>query len=487
LKLSKGGRKVTFHEIIIIGLTMRYFLKNLKKNIENIIIMCNIKQDKQEINMNSRNLSTLLLIFCLSFSFLNGENVRVIEVQSSINPASARYITNNIKIATEKNDECLVIKLDTPGGLMNSMRTIVKEILNANIPIVVYVSPSGARAASAGVFITASSHIAAMTPGTNIGAAHPVQMGGMPGQKQDSTTSKIMMEKATNDAVAYIRGLANERGRNENWLEKSITESVSIPAQEALEKNVIDYVESDLDSLLTSIHGTTIKFPDKKQTLNTKSASTYSIDMSLHIKILDTISNPNLSYMLMILGILGVFFEIKNPGAIIPGVVGGLSLILAFYSFQILPINYTALALIAGAIILFILEVHITSFGLLTILGGASMILGSMMLINSQQDPAGLFSISLALIIPVVILTAAFVIFVIIMARKAHKSQVSTGQEGITGAVGKAISDIDEKGGKVLVEGEIWRAYSNEPIKEGEEIIVEKSRRMKLIVNKYKE
>ena len=466
---------------------MRYFLKNLKKNIENIIIMCNIKQDKQEINMNSRNLSTLLLIFCLSFSFLNGENVRVIEVQSSINPASARYITNNIKIATEKNDECLVIKLDTPGGLMNSMRTIVKEILNANIPIVVYVSPSGARAASAGVFITASSHIAAMAPGTNIGAAHPVQMGGMPGQKQDSTTSKIMMEKATNDAVAYIRGLANERGRNENWLEKSITESVSIPAQEALEKNVIDYVESDLDSLLTSIHGTTIKFPDKKQTLNTKSASTYSIDMSLHIKILDTISNPNLSYMLMILGILGVFFEIKNPGAIIPGVVGGLSLILAFYSFQILPINYTALALIAGAIILFILEVHITSFGLLTILGGASMILGSMMLINSQQDPAGLFSISLALIIPVVILTAAFVIFVIIMARKAHKSQVSTGQEGITGAVGKAISDIDDKGGKVLVEGEIWRAYSNEPIKEGEEIIVEKSRRMKLIVNKYKE
>ncbi len=437
--------------------------------------------------MNIRKIAIPILIILLS-SLTLAEGIRVIDINGVINPASASYIQENIRRAADEGDECLIIKLDTPGGLMESMRQIVKDILNSEVPVIVYVSPSGARAASAGVFITVSAHVAAMAPGTNIGAAHPVQMGGgFPGSQPDSATTETMMEKTLNDAAAYARGLAEEKDRNADWLEQSIRESVSITAREALEKNVIDYVVTDFDSLLSILDGKTVKVDKKEITLSTEGKNVHSHEMGFHRQILDVISNPNVSYILMMLGFMGLFFEIRNPGAIIPGVVGGISLILAFYSFQILPINYTGLALIIAAIVLFILEVHVVSFGFLTIGGVALMILGSMMLIDTTEAPAELFSISLGVIIPIVIITAGFIIFALTMALKTHRTQVKTGNEGLVGLKGEAVSDIDETDGQVIVHGEVWNARSKKPIDKGSEILVEKRDGMNLIVIKKEE
>ncbi|MCF7885510.1 MAG: nodulation protein NfeD [Candidatus Marinimicrobia bacterium] len=436
--------------------------------------------------VNKKQFLIILLILFMG-TLLYANDIRVINVEGVINPASASYIQENIERAEEANDECLIIQLDTPGGLMNSMRDIIKKILNSNVPVIVYVSPSGARAASAGVFITVSAHVSAMAPGTNIGAAHPVQMGGMPGSQPDSVTKKTMMDKATNDAVAYIRSLAEERDKNADWLEKSVRRSVSITAQEALDSNVVDLVASDMDSLLAILDGRELELKRGLVVLETKDKNIVTHQMGFYRNILDIISNPNVSYLLMMLGFLGVMFEIRNPGAIIPGVVGAIALILAFYSFQILPINYTGLALIIAAIVLFILEIHIVSFGFLTLGGIALMIFGSMMLIDTTEAPAELFSISLGVIIPVAILTAGFIVFAFSMVMKTLKTQVTTGTEGMAGLEGEAISDITEAGGQVIVHGEVWNAESNSEIKEGDKITVEKREGMKVIVNKKEE
>ena len=425
--------------------------------------------------------------FLILASTLSANNIRVINIEGVINPASASYIQENIERAEEANDECVIMQLDTPGGLMNSMRDVIKKILNSEIPVVVYVSPAGARAASAGVFITVSAHVSAMAPGTNIGAAHPVQMGGMPGSQPDSVTQKTMMDKATNDAVAYIRSLAEERGKNAEWLEKSVRKSVAITARQALDSNIVDLVAPDMDSLLVLLDGREISLQDDSVVLSTLNKEVVTHEMGFYRQILDVISNPNVSYLLMMLGFLGVLFEIRSPGAIIPGVVGGISLILAFYSFQILPINYTGLALIIAAIVLFILEVHVVSFGLLTLGGIALMIFGSMMLIDTTEAPAELFSISLGVIIPVVLFTAAFIIFALTMAIKTLRTQVTTGTEGMAGLEGEAISDISKSGGQVIVHGEVWNAISDSEIKKGEKIEVEQREGMKVIVNKKEE
>jgi len=436
--------------------------------------------------VNKKQFLIILLILLIG-TLLHGNSIRVVNVEGVINPASASYIQENIDRAEEADDECLIIQLDTPGGLMDSMRDIIKKILNSNIPVIVYVSPSGARAASAGVFITVSAHVSAMAPGTNIGAAHPVQMGGMPGSQSDSLTKKAMMDKATNDAVAYIKSLAEERDKNADWLEKSVRRSVSITAQEALDSNVVDLVVSDMDSLLAILDGREIELKRGQVVLETKDKNIVTHKMGFYRNILDIISNPNVSYLLMMLGFLGVMFEIRNPGAIIPGVVGAIALILAFYSFQILPINYTGLALIVAAIVLFILEIHIVSFGFLTLGGIALMIFGSMMLIDTTEAPAELFSISLGIIIPMAILTAGFIVFAFSMVLKTLKTQVTTGTEGMAGLEGEAISDITEAGGQVIVHGEVWNAESDSKIKEGEKITVEKREGMKVIVNKKEE
>jgi membrane-bound serine protease (ClpP class) len=319
----------------------------------------------------------LFFLFCSSsvYSEEPKREVMVITVNGVINPVSAEFIGKSIKKANEKKAEALVIELDTPGGLDTSMRTIVKDIIGSDVPVVVYVSPSGSRAASAGVFITLAAHIAAMAPGTNIGAAHPVGLG----DKMDKT----MAEKATNDAAAYIKSLAERHGRNAKWAEDAVRKSISATESEALKEGVIDLVSKDLNSLLADINGRKVKTFMGEKVLNTKNAVVVREEMGLRSRILNLISDPNVAYILMLLGFYGLFFELTNPGAIFPGVLGGISLILAFYAFQTLPVNYAGLMLIILAIILFILEVKIVSHGVLTIGGVIAMVIGSLMLFES--------------------------------------------------------------------------------------------------------
>ncbi|MEK7698427.1 MAG: nodulation protein NfeD, partial [Nitrospirota bacterium] len=321
--------------------------------------------------MKKKVFFTLFAFFTLFFiSMPSSAEIIVIKANGVVNPVMSEFISKNIKDAASAKADALVIEFDTPGGLDTSMRDIVRNIIASETPIIVYVSPSGARAASAGVFITLSAHIAAMAPGTNIGAAHPVGIGG----KMDKT----MSEKAENDAAAYIKSIAEQRGRNSEWAEKAVRKSVSITDAEALKLNVIDIVAPDLDSLLKSIDNRTVEMSTGKHIIKTKGIKVQHKEPGLRHKILSIISDPNIAYILMLLGFYGIFFELTNPGAIFPGVFGAISLILAFYSFQTLPVNYAGLLLIILAIILFILEITIISHGVLTIGGVIAMIIGSL-------------------------------------------------------------------------------------------------------------
>jgi membrane-bound serine protease (ClpP class) len=418
---------------------------------------------------------TLLSFFIFllpPFVQTSSADIIAIKTEGVVNPVMAEYIVKNIDDAEKQKAEALVIELDTPGGLDTSMRTIVKRITASEVPVIVYVSPSGARAASAGVFITMSAHIAAMAPGTNMGAAHPVGVG----DKMDKT----MSEKATNDAAAYIRSIAKKRGRNPEWAEKAVRESVSITETEALKLKVIDIVSPDLKTLLESINNRVVETSSGKHILKTKDVKVVYREMGFRHKILDFISDPNVSYLLMLLGFYGIFFEMTNPGAIFPGVFGAIALILAFYSFQTLPVNYAGLLLIILAIIMFILEIKITSYGVLTIGGIISMLIGSLMLFDS---PLPFFKLSLKVILPGVILTALFFFLTIRLAVKAFRRKPSTGAEGLIGLEGKAKTDI-HKEGTVFVHGELWKAWSDEPIKSGENVIIEKVDHLRLKVRR---
>ncbi len=399
--------------------------------------------------------------------------VMVITVNSVISPVSAEYIGKKIKKANEQKVEALVIELDTPGGLDTSMRDIVKNIIGSEVPVIVYVAPSGARSASAGVFITLAAHIAAMAPGTNIGAAHPVGVG----EKMDKT----MAEKATNDAAAYIKSLAERTGRNAKWAEDAVRKSVSATEKEALKEKIIDIVSKDLNALLSAVNGRKVKTIMGDKILKTENANVVREEMSLRHKILDFITNPNVAYMLMLLGFYGLFFELTSPGAIFPGVLGGICLILAFYAFQTLPVNYAGLLLIILAIILFVLEIKIVSHGVLTIGGIISMVLGSLMLFES---PGPFMKLSLFLILPAVIATALFFTVVLGLAYKAYKRKPVTGAEGLVGLEGVANTDITKDGGMASLHGELWSAYSDEIISKGEKIIVESVTGLKVKVKK---
>jgi membrane-bound serine protease (ClpP class) len=416
----------------------------------------------------------LLLIIPLVLFFFplsSDANIIVIKAAGVVNPVMAEFISKSIDEAVKERANVLVIELDTPGGLDTSMRTIVKKIIASEVPVVVYVSPSGARAASAGVFITIAAHIAAMAPGTNIGAAHPVGVGGK--------IDKTMAEKAVNDAAAYIKSLAEKRGRNSKWAEKAVRKSASITEKEALKLNVIDVVASDLTTLLSTIDRRVVETSTGKHIINTRGVQIKYKDMSLRHKILDLISDPNIAYILMLLGFYGIFFELTNPGAIFPGVFGAIALILAFYSFQTLPVNYAGLLLILLAIILFILEIKIVSHGVLTIGGIISMIIGSLMLFESTQP---FFRLSLKVIFPAVIITTLFFSLTITLAIKAYRRKPVTGAEGLVGLEGEAKTDIHKKG-TVFVHGEIWSAWSDEPIKAGEKVIVDKVEKLRLKVH----
>ncbi|RMF93743.1 MAG: nodulation protein NfeD [Candidatus Schekmanbacteria bacterium] len=405
----------------------------------------------------------LVLVICLfivSISDSQAEQVDIITIDGIINPVSADFIVQSINRAEKDGSECLIMELDTPGGLVESTRIIVKKMLAADVPVIVFVTPSGARAASAGTFITIASHIAAMAPGTHIGAAHPVTIQG----EQDEKST--MFKKIENDMAAYIKGIAKEKNRNVEWAEKAVRESVSITADEALKKNIIDLICRDLNDLLEKINGKKVKVKDREVTLKTAGAEINRIEMNYRQKFFDVISNPNIAYLLMTIGMLGLFFELKSPGLIFPGVVGVISLILAFYGLQTLPINYAGLALIVFGIFLFVLELYVASYGLLTTGGIISFILGSMMLIDT---PYPFLQVSLKIIIPVAMSFAAVFVFLLGAVIKAHRAKVKTGFEGMIGNNAVAETDI-LKEGKIYIHGELWNAKSDEKIAKGETV-----------------
>lgn len=422
--------------------------------------------------MSSRFLILSLLVATQTFS----RTVNVITVDATINPATADFIHQSIERARESGAECLVIRLNTPGGLLKSTRAIVSDLLTAKIPVIVYVAPAGAQSASAGSFITLAAHIAAMAPGTNIGAAHPV---GLQGGEKDS----IMNEKATNDAAAFIRTISEKRHRNVHWAEDAVRKSISITETEALKDSVIDLIARSVRELLNSVDGRKVDVNDVPVALKTKDAEIKEIEMDWKYKILDLLSDPNIAYIFMMLGTLGLVFELYNPGSIAPGVIGVICIILAFYSLHTLPINYAGLALIIVGIILFLLEIKITSYGLLTVGGVISLLLGSIMLIRSDSA-LEFIHISWGIIIPTVLCTAAFFLFAIGMGIRAQRRKPTTGVEGIVGETGEAMTGLNPEG-QVRVHGEIWKATSSEGmIPAGSKIKVEKVENLRLTVRR---
>ena len=397
-----------------------------------------------------KGLLTLLFLTILLSSKGHAQKVLIITIDGSINPASSEFIERSIRKAESEKAECLVIQLNTPGGLLKSTRVIVSNIVESSVPIVVYVSPSGAHAGSAGVFLTLAAHIAAMAPGTNIGAAHPVDMQG--------SVDTIMNEKSTNDAVAFIKAIAGKRNRNLQWAEDAVRKSISITDAEALENNVIDLVAINVKELLTKIDGKQIQLNSGTATLHTRNAQPVAIKMSALEKFLNLLSDPNVAYILLMLGFYGIMFELYNPGAILPGIVGVISLILAFYSMHTLPVNYAGLALIIFSIILFILELKLATHGVLAIGGVVSLLLGSFMLIQSESS-LEFVKISRSVIISTVVISSLFFLFIIGLGLKAQRAQPVTGIEGIKGESGEALETLDPLG-FVRVHGEMWKAES---------------------------
>ncbi len=421
---------------------------------------------------------TLLLFLILSAHvFCQTQKVVVLTLDGEINPAASDYIRSGVEYSVKSDAQCMILMLNTPGGLLESTREIVSDILRSPIPIIVYVAPQGSRAASAGVFITLSANIDAMAPGTNIGAAHPVSLG----EKMDST----MTEKVTNDAAAFIRSISEKRNRNVKWAEEAVRSSISITETEALKDSVIDLIADNINDLLAKIDGMKITTESGSGILHTKDSKIVYLDMSLQQKLLSLLSDPNIYYILFMLGTFGLLFELYNPGAIFPGVIGVICLILTFYSMNTLPINYAGLALIIFGIVLFVLEIKIVSHGILTVGGVVSLILGSFMLINTNAS-LGTVDISWELIILVAVLTLGFFAFAIGYGIKAQKLKPKTGVEGLLNAEGEAISDLTPKG-QIRVHGEIWNAESIDGnISRGEKIIVTEISNLKLLIRRAK-
>ena len=405
---------------------------------------------------------------------LMAQGIVSIHIDATINPAIAAFIHSAIEKAEKEKAQCLIIHLNTPGGLLKSTRNIVGDFINSRVPVVVYVSPPGAQAGSAGVFITMAAHVAAMTQGTNIGAAHPVGMqGGM-----DTT----MTEKVTNDAVAFIRTIAEKRNRNGEWAENAVRNSVSVTATVALQQKIIDFIANDDEELLQELDGRTVQLNSGSATLHTKSVKVTEFEMSFIEKLLNILSDPNIAYILLMLGFYGLMFELYSPGAILPGIVGVICLVLAFYSLNTLPINYAGLALILFALLLFILEIKIVSHGVLAIGGVISLLLGSMMLI--RRDAGAIGQLSWTVIIASTVVTTLFFLFVIGMGLKAQRMKPVTGSESMIGETGEAKEELNPLG-MVFLHGELWQAESvGGSIPSGEKIRVRSMKGFKLFVEK---
>jgi membrane-bound serine protease (ClpP class) len=375
--------------------------------------------------------------------------VSLIDLDGAITPITDRLLTMAVERAQADGAQALVVQLNTPGGLERSMRTMAQTILNAGVPVIVYVAPTGARAASAGVFITMAAHVAAMAPATNIGAAHPVTAGG-------GDMGKEMSKKVANDAAAFARSLAAERGRNVDWAEKAVRSSVSVTEREAVKLKVVDLVADNLQDLLAKVDGRVVKTARGTVTLQTRDAPIKRIEIRFRDRFLALITDPNIAYILMMVGMLGIFFELQNPGVVLPGVIGGISLILAFFAFQSLPINWAGVLLILFGIGLLIAEIKIASHGVLTIGGVISMVLGSFMLYDAPEVG---FRVSWAVIVPTVGATAGLFVWAVSAGVRAMRRPAVTGVAGMVGRLAVARGNLGPEG-HVNVDGEIWRAVA---------------------------
>ena len=427
---------------------------------------------------NIRHWIIACIAFWIAFPLLsNGQKVVSITVNDGINPSTAEYIEQGIETAQKEQAQCLIIHLNTPGGLLTSTRNIVTGIMQSKVPVVVYVSPTGAHAGSAGTFITLAANIAAMAPGTNIGAAHPVDMQG----KSDA----VMNEKVINDASAFIRTIAEKRGRNVKWADDAVRTSVSITEAEALEKNVIDIVADNTNDLLTKLDGRDVEVNGITKTLHTKNATVQSLEMGFFQKVLSRLSDPNISYIIMMLGFYGLIFELFSPGAIFPGIIGVICLILAFYSMSSMPVNYAGLGLIIFGIILYLLEIKIVSHGLLAIGGTVSVLLGSMILFRTSPVE-NYVSLSWSVIISVTAFSTLFFLFLVTMGLRAQRSKPASGVSTMIGQTALTLGELDPAG-QVSVSGEIWKAVSlSGKIPENEKVTVKEIKELTLYVEPEK-
>jgi membrane-bound serine protease (ClpP class) len=388
-----------------------------------------------------------------------------VPLEGAIGPASADFVGRALKRAAADKAPLLIIRMDTPGGLDTSMRQIIKDILASPVPVATYVAPGGSRAASAGTFILYASHYAAMAPGTNLGAASPVAIGGSPSPQKDGkkgdSGGDTMMKKVTNDAVAYIRGLAEMRGRNADWAEKAVREAVSLSADQALKLKVIDVVAKDVPDLLVQL--------EKRKKLQVAGATVTQVEVDWRTRILGVITNPSIAYILILVGIYALIFEFMNPGLILPGVVGAICILLALYAFHMLPVNYAGLALIALGIAFMVAEAFLPSFGALGVGGLVAFVIGSIILMEDTELPA--FEIPYTLIGGIAVASAAFVLFVVGMAARNRRRPVVSGREYLIGASGVALEDF-EREGWARVQGETWRVRSPQPVRQGQALRV---------------
>ena len=426
-----------------------------------------------------------LFVCCLLLGYLTGANAanpqpqqaHIIQINGIISPATEDYFSRSLEKAVKANAAFLLIRLDTPGGLDLSMREMIKQIISSHIPVVIYVTPSGARAASAGTYLLYASHVAAMSPATNLGAATPVQI--MPSfspeqeEKEKPSSDKAkndssedaMTRKIVNDAVAYIRGLAELRGRNADWAEKAVKEAVSLTADAALEQNVIDIVASNQQDLIQQLNGRKVNVLGSELTLNTKAITLTESLPDWRNKVLAVITNPNIAYILMMIGIYGLIFEFANPGSIVPGTIGSICLLLALFSFQVLPINYAGLALILLGIGLMVAEAFQPSFGILGLGGVLAFVTGSVMLIDTDLPGYG---VDIAVVAGITVSTVTFFLIALTMVIRNRHHPVVSGKEQMLGAVCVALDDFTNVG-RVEVHGEHWRARTDRPIHKGEQ------------------